>query len=141
MRKNEEDKYRLIKIALSTNLEDFLKDIPEDDNPAQLIKGYVEKSQMTISQIAQKADIDENYCGKILNGKRKNPSRDYLILIGVALDLHIEQLNYVLKKYGKAELEPNNSKRDAIIFYGIVNKKDKKEINFDLDREKQEPFK
>jgi transcriptional regulator with XRE-family HTH domain len=137
----EKEGEKLIKIASKMKLEDFLRDIAEYNNPSQVLDDYMTEKQMTISQIAHRAGIDENYCGKILNGKRINPSRDYLILIGVALGLNIKQLNLVLRGYGKAELSPKNSKRDAIIFHGIANKKDKKEINFDLEREKQEVFK
>lgn len=141
--KKEAEEDKLIEIASMTNLKDFLIDIEilEEDSPFQLLNDYMQETQMTVSQISRKAGIDENYCGKILNGKRVNPSRDYLILICMALDLGIKELNYVLKRYGRTELMPNDSKRDAIIFYGIVNKKDKTEINFDLDNENEEIFK
>lgn len=141
--KKEVDGDNLIKVASMMKLEDFLIDIdiPEEDNPSSLLNEYIQETQMTVSQIARKAGIDENYCGKILNGKRVNPSRDYLILIGIALNLDIEKVNLVLRKYKQRELMPNESKRDAIIFHGIVNKKDKKEINFDLDSEDEDTFK
>lgn len=135
---------KLEKIASTMDQERFLSRVlntPKDNNPSRLLNKYMQEKQMTISEIARRAGIDENYCGKILNGKRMNPSRDYLILIGIALNLNVEQLDFMLRRYGKAELLPNDSKRDAIIFHGIANKKDKKEINFDLEREKQEVFK
>ena len=141
--KKEAEGDKLIESASGMELKDFLIkiDISEEDSPFRLLNDYMQETQMTVSQISRKAGIDENYCGKILNGKRVNPSRDYLILICMALDLDIKKLNYVLKRYGKTELMPSESKRDAIIFYGIVNKKDKKEINFDLDNENEEIFK
>ena len=64
---------------------------------------------------------------QIFSGVR-NPSRDSLISICIAMELSINETQEILKVASFAELYPK-SKRDSIIINGISNQKSVAQIN------------
>ncbi len=66
---------------------------------------------------------------------RKNPSRNKLLALAVAMKLNIEECQKLLKFGGVNELYPRN-RRDAIIIFALTKKLSIFELNellFDLD--------
>ncbi len=59
--------------------------------------------------------------------KERNPGRDNVIKIGLAIRLTVDELNELLKLAGHKELYPKN-KQDAIIIFAINNNKSNEEI-------------
>lgn len=124
---------KFIDQAKEISLKDYLQAAPKGNVGNDLLEEYVRKySNGNIADIARNAGIDDSYCRKIISGKR-NPRRDILILIGVfGLQLEFDELQYLLKRSGMAELSPNNGERDAIIVHGIQNGKSMEEIELNL---------
>lgn len=124
---------KFIKEAKEKSLDEYITSAPKGDVANNLLIEYLNKySNGNIAEIARKARIDDSYCRKIIAGKRK-PRRDILILIGAfGLGLKFDELQYLLKRNGVAQLSPNNGERDAIITHGIQNGNDVDEINLNL---------
>lgn len=124
---------KFIDKAKEMSLDPYLEKTPKGNIGNDLLKEDVRKySNGNIADIARDAGIDDSYCRKIISGKR-NPRRDILILIGAfGLKLEFEDLQYLLKRNGMAELSPNNGERDAIIVHGIQNGKSRDEIELNL---------
>ncbi len=85
-------------------------------------------------QIISESGLNEIYTYQILSGKR-NPSRDKLLALAIAMKLDLEECQKLLKFGGVNELYPRN-RRDAIIIFGLKKKLnifDLNELLFDLD--------
>ena len=69
--------------------------------------------------ISQEAMLHTSYVGNIINGKKRNPSRDALIAICLAIGTELEEVQYLLKYAGQAPLYVRR-KRDVIIWFGFM---------------------
>lgn len=79
----------------------------------------IELSGKKNSTIFQSANIAESTGYQIMSGKR-NPSRDVVIQLALALALDILETNRMLKLAEKSALYVKN-KRDALLIYAINN--------------------
>lgn len=61
---------------------------------------------------------DKTYVGKITSGKEKNPSRDVLLAICVAIGATVEETQILLRYSGKQPLYARR-KRDAIVWFAL----------------------
>lgn len=66
------------------------------------------------SVISNEAHLHHSYVGNIVNGRKRNPSRDALISICFAIGTTVEEAQYLLKYAGQAPLYVRR-KRDVII--------------------------
>ena len=82
---------------------------------AQLLWEYDKKA----SVVSQEAMLTHSYVGNIINGKKRNPSRDALISICLAIGTSVEEVQYLLKYAGQALLYVRR-KRDVIIWFGFM---------------------
>lgn len=98
--------------------EDFLS---EDLRLQDYLLGLVSKYDMPLTTISGEAGCNEGYLGLLINGKRKNPSRDVLISLCLAMGTTIEEVQQLLKFAGHAPLYVRR-KRDVIIWFAF-NKK------------------
>lgn len=102
------------------------------------LKDYIQKllrcHGLKKSQVISESGLNEIYIYQIMAGKR-NPSRDKLLALAIAMKLDIEECQKLLKFGGVNELYPRN-RRDAIILFGLKKKLnifDLNELLFDLD--------
>lgn len=111
--------------------ERFPDEFLADDNRAgyyldQLIIKYDKKA----AKLSEEAGLTRSYVGHIINGKRE-PSRDAIIAICLAMKATLEELQTLLKYTGHAPLYVRR-KRDVIIWFGIMKGKSIVEIDIDL---------
>lgn len=83
--------------------------------------------------LAGLADLNRASLYKILNGSTKNPSRNVLLRLGLAMQLGFQDTQLLLKLGGRATLS-GERKRDILISDGIIHKRSIDEINARLQR-------
>lgn len=86
------------------------------------------------SEVIRKSGIEKGYYYEIMRG-RKNPSRDKIIQIAIALDLNIKETNELLNMQGYALWGENP--RDFIILYCIENNLNLIHVNMLLEEFKE----
>ncbi len=114
----------------ASNIGEYLKVNSEhmiSDELAVYLTNILEKKGFVKSAVIKKSELSEVMGYQIFSGVR-NPSRDSLISVCVAMELDIDETQEILKVASFAELYPK-SKRDSIIINGIGMKKSVAEIN------------
>lgn len=77
--------------------------------------------------------INTNYAYHIFLGKKTNPSRDKIIALGLAMNLNLEEMQYLLRYAGVGALYPRNS-RDAVIISAVEQNFSVSETNLLLEK-------
>ena len=93
---------------LAMSLQDFLEKIRVEKN-------------FEYTDIIKKSGLNRDYIYKIFRGENKNPSRNKILAIGIALGLNLDEMQYLLKHAKLNLLYPRNS-WDAIIISAIEQK-------------------
>lgn len=106
------------------SLEEFEKRFPaeflaNDDHIGNYLNHLLWKYEQKASVVSQNAMLATSYVGNIVNGKKRNPSRDALISICLAIGTTVEEVQYLLKYAGQAPLYVRR-KRDVIIWFGFM---------------------
>ena len=117
-------------------LEEFEKEFPDeflrdDDRVGNYLQELLFKYDKSASRVSESANIHRSYVGNIINGKKKDPSRDTLLAICLAMGTTLEEAQYLLKYAGKAPLYVRR-KRDVIIWFGFMKGKSVTDVNLDL---------
>ncbi|MBQ3498014.1 MAG: helix-turn-helix transcriptional regulator [Clostridia bacterium] len=100
-----------------------------DELPTYLLN-ILKKKSLVKSAVIKRSELSEVMGYQIFSGTR-NPSRDSLISICVAMELSIDETQELLRVAQFALLYPR-VKRDCIIINGIAAKKAVADINEDL---------
>ena len=79
------------------------------------------------AELQRDVTVSKSQFYAVINGTR-NPSKEAVIKIALALGVSLEEINELLKLAGYKELYPKN-REDAIIRFGIEHKKDIYEIS------------
>ncbi len=119
---NTDELMNILKNADNTQILDgFLSDI---DGAASDFKSIINKilleRNMSIADMQKKSCVARTYIYQIMDGTR-NPGRDKVISIALALELDIQESVRLLKLTNNAILYPKN-RRDAILIYSLNNK-------------------
>ncbi|MBQ3543951.1 MAG: hypothetical protein IJA34_03010 [Lachnospiraceae bacterium] len=85
------------------------------------------KYQIKPSKLQLEVAVSKTMFYDVMNGTRK-PSKETVIKIALVMKITEEELNELLKLAGHKELYPKK-KEDAIIIFGLKNKKDIVEID------------
>ena len=95
-------------------------DSNKDDNLFQtLLFRYIDRTNLSDAEIYNKVNIDRRLFSKIRNSEY-HPSRDTVILLGLALELNEDEIEDFLKS--ASYFLPKNNKRDLIIRFCFINK-------------------
>ena len=118
------------------SLEQFEKSFPEefldnDDHVGIYLDQLLVKYDKRASAISEKAGLNTSYVGNIVNGKKRNPSRDALISICFAIDTTLEEVQYLLKYAGQAPLYVRR-RRDVIIWFGFMKHMPLEDVDYYL---------
>lgn len=100
-----------------------LEKITFGDRLSQLCVKY----QIKPSKLQLEVAVSKTMFYDVMNGTRK-PSKETVIKIALVMKITEEELNELLKLAGHKELYPKK-KEDAIIIFGLKNKKDIVEID------------
>lgn len=112
------------------NLDLYLKDnqsLFSDSNVAEFLLALCKKNPIAKIALARKAGMSEVYLHQVLSGRR-NPSRDRLLCLCLALEATMDEIQALLQCASYARLYPK-IRRDAIIIHGIVHHTDLSAIN------------
>lgn len=93
------------------------------DNVLRLCARY----EMTASSLQLQIAVSKSQFYSLLNGTR-NPSKETVLKIALGLKITQSETNDLLKLSGYCPLDPKN-KEDAIIIFGIENKKEVEKID------------
>ena len=114
--------YNDVQEYINKNQEEFINtSISENLNRIIQEKGLVK------SKVIKKSEITEIYGYQIFSGK-KNPTRDYIIALSIAMELTLDETQQLLKSCEYPFLYAK-IKRDSIIIFGINNHLDVPSIN------------
>jgi len=111
----------LAQLLKANNIEDYLKENQEyfvDLKICDFLSEYIKSKKLTKSLVIKNAEISEIFGFQVLSGTR-NPSRNTLLSLCIAMEMSIDEVQSALKIAGFAPLYPKN-KRDSIIISGIV---------------------
>ena len=133
-----------VAIAQVDTLEDFEKKFSEeflndDDHIGNYLRELLVKYDKKDSAVSKAAYLDHSYVGHIVNGKKKNPSRDALICICLAIGTTAEEAQYLLKYAGQAPLYVRRM-RDVIIWFGFMKRTDLDTVDAQLRERNYSPL-
>ena len=94
---------------------EFLKD---DRHIGNYLGELLDKYDKKASAVSEEAMLATSYVGNIINGKKRNPSRDALISICLAIGTELEEAQYLLRYAGQAPLYVRR-RRDVVIWFGL----------------------
>ena len=106
------------------SLEEFEKKFPSeflanDDQIGYYLRELLWKYDQKASVVSMNAMLAASYVGNIVNGKKRNPSRDALISICLAIGTTVDEVQYLLRYGGQAPLYVRR-KRDVVIWFGFM---------------------
>lgn len=86
---------------------------------------YLEKllaaKSLTKKEVIERSDLNREYVYHIFSGLKKNPSRPKILAIAMAMELDLEEIQYLLRYAGFGVLYPRNQ-WDAIIISAVEQK-------------------
>lgn len=131
-------------IGRVNSLEEFEARFPsefldEDDHIGNYLDQLLRKYDKKASVVSQNAMLTHSYVGNIVNGKKRNPSRDALISICLAIGTTAEEVQYLLKYAGQAPLYVRR-KRDVIIWFGFMKHMPLNEVDENLRERNLRPL-
>ena len=104
-----------IKKFISANQSEFIQ-------PLHIfLTSLLEEKNLNKADVIKNSLINTNYAYHIFSGKKENPSRDKIIALAIAMNLNLEETQYLLRYAGLGSLYPRNS-RDAVILSAIEQK-------------------
>ena len=115
------------------SLEEFEERFPSefldnDDHIGNYLGDLLWKYDLKAAAVSEDAGLHASYVGNIVNGKKRNPSRDTLIAICLAIGTTVEEVQYLLKYAGQAPLYVRR-KRDVVIWFGFLKHMSLSEVN------------
>jgi len=92
----------------------------EDYSLSTYFNEYIAKHDLKASSIVEKSRLSREYAYQILNGRKRNPSRDKIICLCIGAQMPYEYIQRALKISQKGILYAKN-RRDAAISVYIHN--------------------
>lgn len=89
-------------------------------NVADYLNKLLKEKEMSKSDLINRLPMSSSYVYQLLDGRKKNPSRNRLLTIAFAMKLNIEQTDKLLKIANLGALYPRDQ-RDFVIIYCINN--------------------
>ncbi|MGN0539796.1 MAG: XRE family transcriptional regulator [Candidatus Fimenecus sp.] len=108
------------KLLKANNIEEYIKENREafvDLTVSDFLNKYINSKGLIKSHIIKDAEISEIFGFQVFSGIR-NPSRNTLLSLCIAMKMSLDEVQSALKIAGFAPLYPKN-KRDSIIILGI----------------------
>lgn len=102
------------------NIEEFFKENGSElifDSLSKMIDFFMKQKGLKKADVVRRSMLG-NYAYSIINGNRKNPERDKLIMLCFGLTLTADEANRLLKMSSNAELYVRNP-RDSVLIYAL----------------------
>ncbi len=85
----------------------------------EYMRNYMHQNRIAVTTVMRNSGINRNYGYNILNGKRKNPSRDKVIALCIGAGMNLDEMQYSLNLAGVCALNPRDE-RDVRIAAAVV---------------------
>lgn len=111
-------------LAEADDLKKFLDDNTENFRRftlAEYLRRLLDVKNLTKAQVIRDSQLDEGYAQHIFGG-RKNPSRDKILSLALAMKLSTQETNYLLYYAGHNKLYARDE-RDNVIAFALENHK------------------
>ena len=108
-------------ISKEKNLDKFKKRMQAeyvDENISSMLIKLINIKGVTIPEIIRDSNLAKGYVYEIINGTKKNPARDKVLAILIAIGCDINEVNNFLKRAGIAAIDERNV-RDSLIYFCI----------------------
>ena len=106
---------RNVENYLSRNKNEFMISLSE------YLENLLAEKNLVKQEVVAKSRLSREYAYHIFAGNRKNPSRPKILAIGIAMDLNLEEMQYLLKYAKLPPLYPR-SQWDSITISAIEQK-------------------
>lgn len=117
-------------LKAADDLKKFLDDNAENFRNftlADYLKHLLDAKNLTKAQVIRDSQLDEGYAQHIFGG-RKNPSRDKIFLLALAMQLSPKETDYLLYYAGHNKLYAR-AERDNVISFALTNRKTVEQSN------------
>ncbi|MCQ2496967.1 MAG: hypothetical protein MJ131_10315 [Lachnospiraceae bacterium] len=119
---NEISTEKLDNILKKASLESYEQLITEknsEDLPSlsDYLNEYIGKKSLVVPEIIKSSLLSRDYAYSILNGNRKNPSRDKIIALCLAMHMNLKEVQRALKLSNAGTLYSKNKRDGAIIIF------------------------
>ena len=123
------------------DVKSFLNDNAENFRQltlAEYLRCSLNEKNLTKAQVIRDSQIDEGYAQHIFGG-RKNPSREKILSLALAMGLTLKETDYLLYYAGHNKLYARNE-RDAVLTFALENHKTVLQTNELLEDLKMRPL-
>ena len=110
-------------LAESKNFEDFFNENEEnfqDFTLAQYLDYLLSEKNILKSDVVKKSELG-NYAYHIFAGRKKNPAREKILSLALAMELSVKEAQYLLYYAGWEKLYIRNE-WDSIVMFALENK-------------------
>ena len=119
---NENTTERLDKILQNADTSDFKKYREEElteelPSLSDYLNEYIAKKNLLVADVVKNSRMSKDYAYALLNGNRKNPTKDRIIALCLAIGMNLAETQRALKICGMVLYSKN--KRDAAIIICI----------------------
>nr|WP_316621692.1 hypothetical protein [uncultured Ruminococcus sp.] len=124
----------LKQLKTKTNIEEFFKENGSElifDSLSEMIDFFMNQKGLKKADVVKRSMLG-NYAYSILNGNRKKPERDKLIMLCFGLRLTADEANRLLKMSSNGELYVRNP-RDLVLIYALDRNQSVIEANNKLE--------
>ena len=116
----------------SSNLDDFINNTQDTNKFQKLLFNHIDSKELKDSDVYNKVHIDRRLFSKIRSDSNYHPSKDTVILLGLALELNEKEIEELLNSASYSL--PKNNVYDLIIRFCFIEKiYSLKEVNALLD--------
>ena len=122
-----------VKNFLDENAENFCK-----YTLAEYLRRLLDEKNLIKAQVIRDSQLDEGYAQHIFSG-RKNPSREKILSLALAMKLSPKETDYLLYYAGHNKLYARNE-RDAVFVFALENHKNVLQTNELLEDLKLKPL-
>lgn len=140
MPKNTEELQNELKRA--EGLENFLVDNQKDFRKytlAEYLERLLKEKNLSKSEVIEKSRLERLYAYHIFAGRKKNPSRQKVIALALAMELTPEETQYLLYYAGAPQLYVRNP-WDGILWYALENRMSVVDTNIMLEKMAELPL-
>lgn len=124
----------LKQLKTKSNIEEFFKENGSElifDSLSEMIVFFMNQKGLKKADVVKRSMLG-NYAYSILNGNRKKPERDKLIMLCFGLRLTADEANRLLKMSSNGELYVRNP-RDLVLIYALDRNQSVIEANNKLE--------
>ena len=117
---NEDSRERKTSIFKNSSIKDYIDEHEEYSDFQSMLFKLIDERNLKDSDVYNKVHIDRRLFSKIRSDKNYHPSKETIILLGIALELEEFELDNLLDSASYSL--PKNNKYDLIIRFCFINK-------------------